>query len=1400
MRRHTLARKTSWWLLATLAILASTTLLSGDLAWSSSTASQGTVVDTPDGPRHDTQSEPAALTGRVVTLPATGPADPYTHWRVEFNTGCMFADHLLSIPVAADPADMDDIILTMTNWDVDYVDETGECTAGAEVDRTYSNSGRHLGILRGANDQWSTNSWPLERKDVANGDNVIRIDTDATETDCWCVGVGWAEIKAKVGFQVKSAKPSDGQQGVPFKRDEAVIEITFNLDYDPETITSNSVYLYYENQVGGKVKVPYTRLDTSTSNVLRIQPKADLKDGVKYEIKVTQEVKTPNEKALEKPWTSSFWTLLNLEGENAVGQDKIQTVPIQVSRGSRFIPDKPAVYRVFIRWDEKGDVHPDWQLEKADFVVDLKIGAAGLQQTATVTRPNKLTVDERRRAASSINFFYTPSAGSGALEAKVTQTPQQASPAKSFTANGNVDFAASSPRIKYDFWNIRANIWTASGVPPAAQAWGRHTIQSGAQFTTDVFPVIQTEVSIKGDTAPFPFTSKGAGVAPNCAGCQLGLCPPYTVGDDARWEWECTARRLWELYGATARASDSPWVSGMSPQGVLPGATGWQWDIPGGGTIFIIQYDTGANAGTVAHEATHAAGIGPHVDNITNVRGFRVRTGANKSFDDDIIHAIATGFNPEGNKVLTNLMNTSATPTLSRWIDHFHYETIINHFQNLASGADAPMDSTSAGYLLLSGDIVDDSTVLIRPALRVDFAAFGVPTYTVPMPYSIVQYSGATPLSTTYFSPTYMGDGLHVTFPNSLSYGVNPPPGSAPYLSFVTAVPFEPATDRVEIQHDGVPILTIHPTAHAPQIAFSAPTDGATLTGMVNITWTASDPDGDTLYTMLQWSEDGGASYAPLTELVTGLGQYNMDTTRVHSTNQGRLKLLATDGFNTSVAVIDVMFDNPPGVEAYEPAPGTKEVPHGQPVSVWFNSPMQASEFISDEISIECSYAWMGSYEWISGTLSYDSTTRRATLIPFEPLPYENRCNVYVEAGLLNTLGRQLPQVGWTWKEDKYFRYAATWSFNTAVDTDNPVIGEVFPRPSEVDVPTNALVAVLFDDRMQGSTINSDTLYLTNAAGTKIPGSWTLSYDWSRSYDDRPEGAIFRPSSPLLPGATYTATVTTGITDWRGNPLEVGKSWSFTTGDWASSGIRILGEYGEWVEDDDHDGVYDRLMIDVAIESALDDAAAGWCDLNAELLDKFGIEVGWATLATNAYCDIGVYRKVLAFSGAEIRSHGVDGPYLLDEVYLYYTDVPAIYDSSLRAHTTRPYSATDFSAVLTFGGLPDVVLASGDTMPVVIDLTQYAWHVSLPAVALNYTLLSVTDPHVAANITAPGVLEIKAPALWAGEAEVFVRASAGTHTAVDSFLVTRGAVQQPFSLYLPVVLHGAAGDRAAKAP
>ncbi len=205
-----------------------------------------------------------------------------TVWRKDVNSGCSYVDHNITINIPVEPDEISDAKITMTNEDVDYIDPDEVCRGGPEVDYLYIN-GNFIGRLEGANNSWSTNIFSFPSSYLKKGDNLIFVDTDATNTDCWCVGVGYVEISGKVGFRVASTTPEDGQENVPW--DAPGITVTFSQEVKKESVSNDTIILEYRNQQGVWTKVN-TEVKMVSATKAQVTPPGNLLDGIRYRMRV----------------------------------------------------------------------------------------------------------------------------------------------------------------------------------------------------------------------------------------------------------------------------------------------------------------------------------------------------------------------------------------------------------------------------------------------------------------------------------------------------------------------------------------------------------------------------------------------------------------------------------------------------------------------------------------------------------------------------------------------------------------------------------------------------------------------------------------------------------------------------------------------------------------------------------------------------------------------------------------------------------------------------------------------------------------------------------------------------------------------------------------------------------
>jgi hypothetical protein len=92
------------------------------------------------------------------------------------------------------------------------------------------------------------------------------------------------------------------------------------------------------------------------------------------------------------------------------------------------------------------------------------------------------------------------------------------------------------------------------------------------------------------------------------------------------------------------------------------------------------------------------------------------------------------------------------------------------------------------------------------------------------------------------------------------------------------------------------------------------------------------------------------------------------------------------------------------------------------------------------------------------------------------------------------------------------------------------------PSDSTTGVPLDTAITATFSEAMDASTIDTNTFTVDNGVTGNV------------SYDAISMTATFTPTVNLDYDTTYTATITTGVEDLAGNPLQSDYVWLFTTG------------------------------------------------------------------------------------------------------------------------------------------------------------------------------------------------------------------------------------------------------------
>ena len=118
-----------------------------------------------------------------------------------------------------------------------------------------------------------------------------------------------------------------------------------------------------------------------------------------------------------------------------------------------------------------------------------------------------------------------------------------------------------------------------------------------------------------------------------------------------------------------------------------------------------------------------------------------------------------------------------------------------------------------------------------------------------------------------------------------------------------------------------------------------------------------------------------------------------------------------------------------------------------------------------------------------------------------------------------------------------------------------PTVTWVMPLQGATGVYIDSVIKVGFSKPISSSTINAST-FMISTGGVTITGTV--------SYNSGSQTAYFSPYAPLVQFGSYTATLTTGVTDTNSNPLLANYTWTFTAGG-ASTPSRLY--TSDWTND-----------------------------------------------------------------------------------------------------------------------------------------------------------------------------------------------------------------------------------------
>ena len=119
---------------------------------------------------------------------------------------------------------------------------------------------------------------------------------------------------------------------------------------------------------------------------------------------------------------------------------------------------------------------------------------------------------------------------------------------------------------------------------------------------------------------------------------------------------------------------------------------------------------------------------------------------------------------------------------------------------------------------------------------------------------------------------------------------------------FSIPVPVVPDMHSIIVMDGAVPIAQMTASANPPSVQVVSPVAGQVISGgTLNAQWTGSDADGNPLTYAVEFSSDDGATWEALT-IDWPATSLQIDTSNLPGTSNALVRVVASDGFNSSMA------------------------------------------------------------------------------------------------------------------------------------------------------------------------------------------------------------------------------------------------------------------------------------------------------------------------------------------------------------------------------------------------------------------------------------------------------------------------------------------------------------------
>jgi len=355
---------------------------------------------------------------------------------------------------------------------------------------------------------------------------------------------------------------------------------------------------------------------------------------------------------------------------------------------------------------------------------------------------------------------------------------------------------------------------------------------------------------------------------------------------------------------------------------------------------------------TMAHELSHNYGR-EHIDQSTSLLG--CGGGAPKNPESGYPYDTCTigpltdptdiyGFDPLSQQVIApNMAADLMSYATARWTSDYTWNALLNQVPNTANASMA-----YNGRVLLVSGVISPTVHMGHFEMMYQMESDSAPTSKVT---ASLRASEEAAQAAQPYMIRLLGENGDILSQYTLAT-LDDGDGAEDMVGFVQYIPFDVGTRRIQLVEGDSVLADRVVSEHAPLLTLYPPVIDETAQTM-DASWFALDVDRDPLLFTLQYSADDGVSWRSVLSHQPWLSA-RISTRRLPGSTQARLRLLATDGANTTIAISDhfVLVEHPP-----EPQIG--DVEEGERVAFGNRIYLQGIALDAEEGSLgESSMAW----------------------------------------------------------------------------------------------------------------------------------------------------------------------------------------------------------------------------------------------------------------------------------------------------------------------------------------------------------------------------------------------------------------------------------------------------------